>query len=206
MAKKNNAPKNYSDFTIQHLRDMFGLIDRKENLTLNKQSIQPSEWLLTTISYLQKLPQGTEKAKSELRITPILVELHNRNETKFTYFSGYSFEVDEEKALKGRCDFLLIKDATSVEINAPIIGIFEAKDDNIDRWIGQCGAEMYAAQLLNQRENVPIEIIYGAVTNGFEWLFLRLEKNILQVDTQRYSTDNLPRLLGALQSLIDFYA
>ena len=39
----------------------------------------------------------------------------------------------------------------------------------------------YAAQLLNQRENVPIEIIYGAVTNGFEWLFLRLEKNIFSL-------------------------
>lgn len=206
MAKKNTQPKSYSDFTVQHLRDMFGLKDRKEDLHLDKQTIPPSEWLLTTISYLQKLPQGTEKAKSELRITPILVELHNRNEDKFTYFSGYSFDVDESKALKGRCDFLLIKDATSVDIEAPIMGIFEAKDDNIDRWIGQCGAEMYAAQLLNQRENVPIDIIYGAVTNGFEWLFLRLEGTVLQVDTQRYSTDNLPRLLGALQSLIEkFY-
>lgn len=205
MAKKNTTPKSYADFSLQHLREMFGLKDKKQDLALNQQVVQPSEWLLTTFSYLQKIPQATEKAKSELRITPILIELHNRNEDKFTYFSGYSFDVDESKALKGRCDFLLIKDATSVDIEAPIMGIFEAKDDNIDRWIGQCGAEMYAAQLLNQRENKGIDIIYGAITNGFEWLFLRLEGSILQIDTQRYSTDNLPRLLGALQTFVDFY-
>ena len=166
----------------------------------------PSDWLLTTLSIQKKLPQGTEKAKSELRIAPILMELHSRNAHKFTFFSGYTFDVDASKSLTGRCDFLLIKEAYSTNIEAPIIGIFEAKDDNIDKWIGQCGAEMYAARLFNEQHDEAINIIYGAVTNGNEWLFLKLAENILYVDTEVYSIRNLAELLGALQTLIDFYS
>ncbi|MFN0203915.1 MAG: hypothetical protein ACKVTZ_20510 [Bacteroidia bacterium] len=205
MAKKITTPKSYSDFTLNNLKTMFGISDKLQNLQLETDGIIPSEWLQTTLAMRKKLPQKTEKAKSEFRIVPILMELHSRNEEKFTFFSGYTFDVDETKALKGRCDFLLTKEAHSTDIEAPIIGIFEAKDDNVDAWVAQCGAEMYAARLFNQQNNEPIELIYGAVTNGYEWLFLRLQENLLLIDTERYNLDNLPKLLGALQKIIDFY-
>jgi hypothetical protein len=64
---------------------------------------------------------------------------------------------------------------------------------------------MFAARIFNEDRNEPIHIIHGAVTNGNAWRFVRLEGALLKIDTDIYTTDNLARLLGALQYLIDFY-
>ena len=69
----------------------------------------------------------------------------------------------------------------------------------------KCGVEMYAARLFNQQTKTDIEVIYSAVTNGYEWLFVKLEENTLYIDTARYSLENPPKILGALQGIIDFY-
>jgi hypothetical protein len=58
----------------------------------------------------------------------------------------------------------------------------EAKKGEIEEGFGQCGAEMYAAQLFNQRHNNPQKVIYGCVTNAFTWSFLKLEQNTLSID------------------------
>ncbi len=126
------------------------------------------------------------------------------NPYKLQYFSGNTFDVLPEKALKGRCDFLFTKHF-SLHIEAPVIAMFEAKDQNIDNWYGQCGAEMVAARLFNEQQNEPYSIIHGAVTDGYQWVFLRLEENILLIDSDRYYIQDLPRLLGALQTIADFY-
>ncbi len=51
----------------------------------------------------------------------------------------------------------------------------------------------------------PNHIIHGTVTDGYEWVFLRLEENLLLIDSERYYLQDLPRLLGALQTIIDYY-
>ena len=88
---------------------------------------------------------------------------------------------------------------------APVVAVFEAKDQNPDNWYGQCGAEMYAARLFNEKKNEPYKIIHGAVTDGYQWVFLKLEGQMLYIDKDRYYMQNLPQLLGALQYIMDFY-
>jgi len=196
--------QSYSDFTLDHLQVMFGLKNGKRALNLANQMITPSQWLNDALEKSQLVRLNSEKAKSEWVIAPILLELASYNINKFNIFSGNTFDVDPSQALKGRCDFILTKNL-SLTITTPIIAIFEAKDDSLERWLGQCGAEMYAARLFNQTSHESMEIIYGAVTNGNEWLFLRLEGDMLWVDTVQYSYRNLPELLGVLQTVIDFY-
>ncbi len=202
---KIKAPKSYSDFTVQHLQDMFGIKDQLIDLNLYSENVMPTAWLLETLATHVGLPMGSEKAKSQMIITPILLELYRKQTDVFSFFSGYTFEVDKSLALTGRCDYLLTKEVRSTNIESPVIGIFEAKDDNLNKWYGQCGAEMYAARLFNEQQKRNFPIIFGAVTNGFTWQFLKLEKNILSIDTETYSTRNLPELLGVLQNVIDFY-
>ena len=197
-------PKSYSDFTLEHLRTMFGIRSKKSALNLGNVPVSPSAILPQILERNQQVPTNTEKAKSELLITPILVELATRNPERFTYFSGNTLNVDIAHALKGRCDFLLTKEV-SLDISAPIIALFEAKDDSLDHWYGQCGAEMLAARIFNEQRNEPITIIHGAVTNGFTWQFLRLEGAQLLIDTEIYTLGDLPKLLGALEYLVDFY-
>ena len=204
MARRNNKPSSYSDYTLEDLRAILGLDNTRKSLNLLQQNVPPSDFLITTIKRNQVLPINTEKARSELLITPILVEWISNNPHKLQYLSGNTFDVEPEKALKGRCDFLFTKHF-SLDIVAPVVAIFEAKDDNVDNWYGQCGAEMYAARLFNQRKNEPYNIIYGAVTDGYEWVFLRLEEDSLFLDIDRYYLRNLSELLGALQTVMDFY-
>ncbi len=201
---KLKKPRSYSDFTLGHLREMFGLQNRIQPLLLTSELIEPSDWLKINMARTKFTPLNSEKAKSEHLVAPVLLELKTILTRRFNYFSGNTFDVDPTLSLKGRCDFLLTRQ-DSTDISAPVIAIFEAKDDNVDNWAGQCGAEMYATRLFNQSHHEPIEIIHGAVTNGYEWLFLRLEGQMLLIDTEHYSLTNLPQLLGVLVKLIEFY-
>jgi len=202
--KKAKKIRSYSDYTLDALREICGIDNTHQDLALFQAPVPPSELLEQLLRRNKTLPLNSEKARSELLITPVLVEWISRNPKKLQYFSGNTFDVVPEKALKGRCDFLFTKHF-SLNIVAPVVAMFEAKDDNVDHWYGQCGAEMYAARVFNEMTNEPYRIIYGAVTDGHEWVFLRLEENMLLIDEERYYLKDLPSLLGALQTIIDFY-
>jgi hypothetical protein len=166
--------------------------------------LQPSDLLLQILSINQQLPLQSEKAKSELLITPILNELWQRNPKVFTYFSGYQFNVDTKRGLKGFCDYILCKKYNAVFIESPLCAVVEAKhnQDLLDA-VPQCAAEMYAAQLFNEQQGNNIKHIYGIVTTGYDWLFLKLINQTLFVDNERYFLNNLPELLGCWQQIID---
>ncbi len=70
----------------------------------------------------------------------------------------------------------------------------------------QCAAEMYAARLYNIQNNDSYETIYGAVTNAFDWIFLKSEGNTVFVDKERYYLNEPPKLLGILQYIITQYS
>jgi hypothetical protein len=89
-----------------------------------------------------------------------------------------------------------------VEPQRPIFCMIESKNKTPDEGFAQCAAEMYAAKRFNEQMNESTEIIYGAVTNAFDWVFLKLENDTIYVDTQRYYLNELPKLLGIFQDII----
>ncbi len=198
-------PSSYRYYKLADLKNICG-IDRADapNMLQPIQNIEASEWLKIGLDRNSQLPMLNEKAKSEFVVAPILSEIWFRNKN-FKPLSGLTFNVDSSKGLKGVADFLISNDPNAQELDSPIMCVFEAKNDAIEDWYGQCGAEMYAARLFNERQGNDIKIIYGAVTNGFTWLFLKLEGQTLFIDSQRYGTANLPQLLGAIQKIYNFY-
>ena len=76
--------------------------------------------------------------------------------------------------------------------------IVEAKNDNLKNSIGQCMAEMVAAQIFNTREGRIIEPIYGAVTTGSNWLFMNLSGSHIQIDDREYFLNEIDLILGIL--------
>ena len=88
-------------------------------------------------------------------------------------------------------------------LKPPVFCVVEAKNDNLDSGVPQCIAEMYAAQIFNENRGSETPFIYGAVTFGYEWKFLRLETKIALLDTDLYYLIRLPELLGVLQTIID---
>ncbi len=196
--------KSYSQFTFEDLREI-GYDFGYKSLNFNPKLITPSNHLLEDLAHSNHVPLGSEASKSQLITTPILNEILSKNNYSFTYYAGYTFDVDKTKGLKGICDYMLSKKPDSPIIEAPIFCMVEAKRDNVDNGIAQCAAEMVAAQIFNERRNNNTKIIYGAVTSGFEWLFLRLDGNFISIDTKRYYLNNLSELLGVLQDVVDFY-
>ena len=87
-------------------------------------------------------------------------------------------------------------------ISAPVIALVEAKKEDIKAGLGQCGAEMFAAQLFNEQEGNNIPTIYGAVTSGTVWRFLKLESNIVYIDPREYYLRDVGKILGILLSAI----
>jgi DNA helicase HerA-like ATPase len=57
---------------------------------------------------------------------------------------------------------------------------------------------MVAAQLFNQQEGNEISIIYGAVTTGTVWQFLKLENKVVSIDLTEYFIRDIQKILGIL--------
>ena len=100
----------------------------------------------------------TEKARSEFIVAPILFELKSLLKNRVSLFSGREFNVDADLGLTGYCDFLVSQSSEQLLIQAPVLALVEAKNDNISSGLGQCMAEMVAAQIFNQRKGHPIEL------------------------------------------------
>ena len=197
--------KSYSNFTVEDLGNL-GLSVIAKRLFESRSDIAPSTWLLQCMEVYEGVPLQSEKARSEMLITPIISEVRLKNPKKMTFFSGYQFNVDEKRGLKGFCDFIISQKYNAVFVESPILAVVEAKhnQDLLDA-TPQCIAEMYAAQLFNERRNNPQPVIFGAVTNGYEWLFLKLEDNLVTIDTERFMLQNMPQLLGVWQAVIDSF-
>ena len=110
------------------------------------------------------LASNSEKARSEMIITPILVELRKQLNEQINLFSGVEFNVDNSRELNGVCDFIVTKSDEKLFISAPVITLVEAKKENLNAGLGQCIAEMLAAQIFNQQEGQEKSTIYGSVT------------------------------------------
>lgn len=195
----------YNNFTLSDLSEKFAINYELAAFIPELKDISASERLLEDLAQAMELPLSTEKAKSELIIVPLLKELHRTNKNKFSYFSGYQFNVDSKKGLKGSVDFILSAQPKKIEIESPVFCLVEAKKDNIEDGYAQCGAEMYAAQLFNQKHHTEQKVIYGCVTNAFCWAFLKLENNTLIIDSYYVPlTFSYPdKVLAILQWILD---
>ncbi len=195
----------YSNFSLNEVIKQFSLIIQdKQDLFAGIAAIQPSPYLDFTLNYNFPLATeiNTEKSRSEMIIAPILLEVRRLTDDRISLFSGREFNVDPEKGLNGACDFLISLSESQLTINAPVVAIVEAKKEDIIGGLGQCIAEMLAAQLFNEQEENSIPIVYGVVTSGNIWRFLKLEKNIVHLDKVEYYINQVAKILAILVSMV----
>ncbi len=198
----------YSNFTLAKVKADFGLtVDETQNLFNNIPAVEPSEILTMILQDYIPLATaiGTEKARSEFLIAPILSEVRRQLNNQVSLFSGTDFNVDIEKGLLGYCDFLISASSEQFFISAPVINIVEAKNENIISGLGQCIAEMVASQIFNQRQGIDIPVIYGAVTSGTNWRFLMLNETLVCIDMVEYYINQVDKILGIIINPIQAY-
>jgi len=195
----------YSDFKLSESIKLFGLnISETSELFAAVAEVECSEYLAFTLKENVDLAVAinTEKARSEMIIAPILLEMRRRLNYQVSLFSGVDFTVDNERGLNGICDFIVSCSVEQLFVRAPIITLVKAKNENLKTGFGQCVAEMVAAQLFNEREGNEIQTIYGVVTIGTIWRFLKLEGQVIQIDLSEYYITDVNKILGILFSTI----
>ncbi|HLK58084.1 MAG TPA: hypothetical protein VKU00_16060 [Chthonomonadaceae bacterium] len=195
----------YNEFTLPGLKRLFGLqIEERRDLFAQSPSASVSAWLRETLDYQLPLALeiSTEKARSELIIMPVLVETRRQMNDCISLFSGVEFNVDAESGLKGVCDYLLSLSPLQLAVEAPVIAIAEAKNENVPRGIAQCLAEMVAAQRFNREQENTIPTVFGVVTTGSLWKFLRLEETLATVDETEYHIGQPGKIVGILLQMV----
>lgn len=190
----------YSSFTLAKVKKEFGLTTVEAGRFLPPiEPISPSSRLQAVLEDLPwAIAVGSEKAKSEGIIYPVLQEVRRITNQPVSLFSGRDFTVDVDKGLTGYVDYLMSRSSEQLEIEAPVIIVGEAKRDNLNEGLGQCIAEMVAAQLFNQANQVNIPRIYGAVSNGTQWRFLKLDGSTVAIDLMDYALPPVDQILGFL--------
>lgn len=195
----------YNKFDLQTLVADFNLeIIEDTKLFPNIQPVEPSDLLKTILEENTPLATAinTEKARGELIIFPILLEVKRKINFQISVFSGKEFNVDVERGLNGNPDFLISRNREQFFITAPVITLVEAKNQDINSGLGQCGAEMIAAQIYNTKNNNAIDCVFGCVTTGALWRFLRLKNQTLYIDKVEISLEPIERLLGIFLQII----
>jgi hypothetical protein len=195
----------YNNFTLPDVTDRFELTLAGSPFCQDLPVAIPSELFSAIFSEWFPLAQQarSEKAKSELLISPVLLEVRKLVHNSVELFSGEEFSVDRDRGLNGFCDFLLSKSTTPYLIQAPVVMLVEAKRGELDLGLGQCIAEMFAAQLFNANKGKAIRVIYGSVTSGRLWQFLKLEEKNVTIDPNEYQIMPVERVLGILKWMIE---
>jgi len=197
---------SYSDFDLRKVKNELGvkLIERQNVFSAVKPvDISPilSEILTENIPLARAI--NTEKARSELIIATILVEVRKILNHQVSLFSGIEFNVDKEKGLNGFCDFIISASQEQLILSSPIIAVVEAKNENIIGGLGQCIAEMVAASIFNQAENNKyITVLYGVVTTGTAWKFLKMKGLEVVIDLDEYLIENPDKIVGILLEML----
>ena len=194
-----------SNFTLDKVVETFELdIVDSEDLFGKVEPILLGDHLNTALERKVQLAEAinTEKARSELIVAEVLVELREQFDRRISLFSGIDFSVDAGDGLVGVCDFLVSLSPVQYLLQAPIIALVEAKRDDFLSGLGQCTAEMLAAQRFNAKKGNDIPTVYGVSTTGLTWKFLKLTEKRLDIDVASYAIRECDKILGILASMV----
>jgi hypothetical protein len=180
----------YTDFTLEAALERFALNLEVRLLVENvvPQTLPDHIRVFISQGFALSLRGGSEKARSEFVVAPMLLAVRQMLGERITIHSGLRFDIDKKVGLVGECDFLISSGNNfPMLVNSAVLSVVEAKKQDIEMGLGQCIAQMVAAQQFNTRKKTHVERVYGCVTNAETWQFMRLEGQELSFDRARYA-------------------
>lgn len=190
----------YNEFTLESAESRLGLAVVLGDLFPGVRPVAVPEWLGDVLSRGRSVAAlVSEKARSEFLVAPVLLACRELVPGDLAIYSGQRLDVDPDRGLSGECDYILSLTEPVPRLRAPLVTVLEAKRGDIEIGLGQCVAQMAAARLFNERAGVSGPV-FGAVTTGEAWQFLRLDGTAVTLHTERLFIDNLGGVLAALQA------
>ena len=193
----------YSSFSFASVKKQFDLKSTKGIIFDNLEPIEPSTWLVDTLKMASQMAIVSEKSRSEWVVGPIMMAIKNANKDRMNILSGENMSVSKDISLTGECDFIFVKDPHTFIVESLIFCLVEAEKHDLIGGLGQCTAQMVGARMLNEQDGVNYPVIYGCVTTGSDWQFLKLENNLITLENNLKYINELPYLLGTFQRIID---
>lgn len=187
----------YTDFTLESAEVELGVACVPGDLFPNLEAHPVPMWLSDQLARGMRMALVSEKARSEFIVAPILLAVRELSHDRITILSGQRLDVDPARRLVGECDFILARSVPVPRLRAPLMAVVEAKRNDIDSGLGQCLAQMVAAQLYNERAGEPVPTVFGCVTTGEDWQFLGLTGTAAILHRPRMFIDNVGNLLAA---------
>jgi hypothetical protein len=195
----------FSDFDLRTAIERFGLQEElNSDMFVDVASLEPSAGLRLTLEQLAPVALGlnTEKARSEYIIAPLLIEAWRRAEVPGNVFPGLTLDVDRASGLSGFCDSVISGSPEYYYLRGPLMAVVEAKKEDIIGGLGQCAAAMVAIRLFNERDGTAVSAVYGCVSSGSVWRFLRLKDSRLCIDRPEYYLHDAGKIVGILVHLL----
>lgn len=203
-SRRDLAVMTYDAFTLEQLKQDFSLvISRRTGVFDAADPLMPSAHLRDALAEGGPLAMAiaTEKARSELIIAPVLMEVRRQLRGAVGLFSGTEFAVNPEYGLTGACDFLLSRSWEQLSVEPPVVVVVEAANDSPKPGVAPCIAKMVAAQAFNAAYGVS-GTVYGVVTTGSHWTFLRLDDAHVVIDLREHFLRDVDRVVGTLVAMV----
>ena len=144
----------------------------------------------------------SEKARSEFLVAPILLACRGLVAGELAIYSGQRLDIDASRGLTGECDYILALTDPVPRLRAPLVTVLEANRGDIEVGLGQCVAQMFGARLFNKRACYPGRRLFGVVTTGEAWQFLRLDGPTVTLHPSRLFIDDLGAILAAFRGVL----
>ena len=188
----------FNDFTLETAERDLGIVTRVGDLFGALNPVAAPPWLRDILVRSSRIAMVSEKSRSEFIVAPILLAMRELSGDRISILSGQRLDVDPVRRLTGECDFLLSNSEPVPRLRAPLMAVVEAKRGEIEAGLGQCVAQLFAAQLYNETNNQSTGLVSGCVTNSEVWQFLNLRNGIATLHPRRFYLDELDMILAAL--------
>lgn len=193
----------YTDFTLESAEARFGVVTVPGDLFPGLTPLPVPEWLRDLLARGQAVAAlVSEKARSEFLVAPVLLACRDLVNGDLSIYSGPRLDVDAELGLTGECDYILALTPPVPRLRAPRVTVLEAKRGDIELGLGQCVAQMVGARLFNEHAGRGTGPIFGVVTTGESWQFLRLDGPTVTLHRERLFIAGVGGVLAALQSVL----
>jgi len=192
----------FSEFTLESVVAKLGIALKQADLFPANPAADIPQWLPDSLVRGTRLALLSEKSRSEFIVAPILLAARELSGNRFAIFSGQNLSGDASLGLSGECDFLLALGPALPPLRSPISAVVVPKKHDVEAGLGQCIAQLVAARSFNEaagRGHLPM---YGCVTTGETWQFLRLVGSTAELDSRRLYLDNLSGILAVFLAVV----
>jgi hypothetical protein len=192
----------YTDFTLDTITTTLGVSVEPADLFPTLPPCPVPQWLRELLDRGIRQVLLSEKARSEFIVVPILLACEELGRGPISIYSGQRLDVDPGRGLIGECDFILSAASSLPALRAPLMIIVEAKKHDIEGGVWQCLAQMVGARIFNERAGRASAPVYGCVTNGEAWQFLRLAEQVAEIDVRRYYINDVGEILSVFRKIL----